>query len=158
VQNTTAVTMLHGSDNPNVVPAEARATIDARLVPGESCPAFVDRMASAIDDPTVELTIALDFPAAVSPIDTPLMTAIERVAARSKPEGFVVPRVISGFTDAHYFRALGITAYGFVPRRLRLQDSLGIHGPNERVSLENLELGVRATVAILDELERLESE
>ncbi len=158
VQNTTAVTMLHGSDSPNVVPAEARATIDARLLPGESCPAFVERMGSAIDDPTVELAIALDFAAAASPIDTPLMTAIERVAARSQPEGFVVPRVISGFTDAHYFRALGITAYGFVPRRLRLQDSLGIHGPNERVSLENLELGVRATVAIAEELDRVEND
>jgi acetylornithine deacetylase/succinyl-diaminopimelate desuccinylase-like protein len=86
------------------------------------------------------------------------MTAIERVAARSKPGGYVVPRVIAGFTDAHYFRALGITAYGFVPRRLRLQDSLGIHGPNERVSLENLELSVRKTVEILRELERVEGE
>jgi acetylornithine deacetylase/succinyl-diaminopimelate desuccinylase-like protein len=158
VQNTTAVTMLHGSDSPNVVPAEASAMIDARLLPGESCPTFADRMASAIDDPTVELAITLDFSAAASPIDSPLMTAIERVAARSKPEGFVVPRVISGFTDAHYFRQLGITAYGFVPRRLRLQDTLGIHGPNERVSLDNLELGVRATVAIVEELERVEAE
>ena len=158
VQNTVAVTMLHGSDSPNVVPAEATATIDARLLPGESCPAFVERVGSAIDDPTVELAIALDFPAAASPTDTPLMRAIERVAARSEPEGFVVPRVISGFTDAHYFRALGITAYGFVPRRLRLQDSLGIHGPNERVSLENLELGIRTTVEVLLELDAAEAE
>ncbi|HEY8120142.1 MAG TPA: M20/M25/M40 family metallo-hydrolase [Myxococcota bacterium] len=158
VQNTTAVTMLHGSDSPNVVPAEASATLDARLLPGESCAAFVNRVAGAIDDPTVELAIALDFPAAVSPVDTPLMRAIERVAERSDPRGFVVPRVISGFTDAHYFRALGLTAYSFVPRRLRLQDTLGIHGPNERVSLENLELGIRTTVAILDELERVEGE
>jgi acetylornithine deacetylase/succinyl-diaminopimelate desuccinylase-like protein len=156
VQNTTAVTMLHGSDSPNVVPAEATATLDARLLPGESCPAFVDRMATAIDDATVDLAITLDFPAAASATDTPLMTAIERVAARSQPKGFVVPRVISGFTDAHYFRSLGITAYGFVPRRLRLQDSLGIHGPNERVSLDNLELGVKTTVAIVEELERAE--
>jgi acetylornithine deacetylase/succinyl-diaminopimelate desuccinylase-like protein len=157
VQDTTAVTMLHGSDSPNVVPGEAGATIDARLLPGESCRAFVDRMAAAIDDPAVELGVALDFPAAASPIDTPLMTAIERVAARGKPPGFVVPRVIAGFTDAHYFRALGITAYGFVPRRLRLQDTLGIHGPNERISLDNLALGIDTTVDIIDELERVES-
>jgi acetylornithine deacetylase/succinyl-diaminopimelate desuccinylase-like protein len=156
VQNTVAVTMLHGSDSPNVVPAEASATIDARLLPGESCPAFVDRMAGAIDDPIVALDVTLDFPAAASPVDSPLMHAIERVAARAKPEGLVVPRVISGFTDAHYFRALGITAYGFVPRRLRLQDSLGIHGPNERISLDNLALGIETTVRILEELERSE--
>lgn len=157
VQNTTAVTMLHGSDSPNVVPAEASALIDARLVPGESCPTFADRMASAIDDPSVELAITLDFAAAASPIDSPLMTAIERVAKRSEPAGFVVPRVISGFTDAHWFRQLGLTAYGFVPRRLRLQDTLGIHGPNERVSLENLAFGIRATVDIARELDRVEA-
>ncbi len=158
VQNTTSVTMLHGSDSPNVVPATATASVDARLLPGESCATFVNAMAGAVDDPAVEFAITLDFPSLASPTSTPLMTAIERVAARAKPKGYVVPRVIAGFTDAHYFRALGITAYGFVPRRLRLQDTLGIHGPNERVSLENLELGVRATVAIAEELERVESE
>ena len=158
VQNTTSITMLHGSDSPNVVPATATATVDARLLPGDSCAAFVNAMAGAIDDPANELAIALEFPSLVSPTETPLMTAIERVAARATPKGYVVPRVIAGFTDAHYFRALGITAYGFVPRRLRLQDTLGIHGPNERVSLENLELGVRTTVAIAEELERVEGE
>lgn len=158
VQNTTSITMLHGSDSPNVVPATATATVDARLLPGDSCAAFVNAMAGAIDDPAVELVIALEFPSLVSPTETPLMTAIERVAARATPTGYVVPRVIAGFTDAHYFRALGITAYGFVPRRLRLQDTLGIHGPNERVSLENLELGVKTTVAIAEELERVEGE
>jgi len=158
VQNTTAITMLKGSDSPNVVAAEATATLDARLLPGESCPTFVDAMATAIDDASVELEITLDLPALASPTETPLMAAIERVAASSRPKGHVVPRVIAGFTDAHYFRALGMTAYGFVPRRLRLQDTLGIHGPNERVSLENLELSIRATVGILEELERVEAE
>ncbi len=158
VQDTISVTELRGSDSMNVVPAVATAGIDARLLPGESCPAFVDRLAAVIDDPAVELAIALQFPAETSPIDSPLMTAIERVAERASPRGFVVPRVIAGFTDAHYFRALDITAYGFVPRRLRLQDSLGIHGPNERVSLENLELGVKTMVAILEELERVEGD
>jgi acetylornithine deacetylase/succinyl-diaminopimelate desuccinylase-like protein len=39
-----------------------------------------------------------------------------------------------------------------------LQDTLGIHGPNERVSLENLELGIENTVAIAEELDRVEAE
>jgi carboxypeptidase PM20D1 len=157
VQNTVAITMLKGSDSPNVIAAEASATLDARLLPGESCAEFADAMAGAIDDASVGLEIVLDLPALSSPTDTPLMSAIERVAERSRPRGTVVPRVIAGFTDAHYFRALGITAYGFVPRRLRLQDTLGIHGPNERVSLENLELSIRATVEIAEELDRVEA-
>jgi acetylornithine deacetylase/succinyl-diaminopimelate desuccinylase-like protein len=62
--------------------------------------------------------------------------------------------MIAGFTDAHYFRNLGIVAYGFVPRRLRPHETRGIHGPNERVAIENLELGVNTLVAILEELGR----
>jgi acetylornithine deacetylase/succinyl-diaminopimelate desuccinylase-like protein len=64
----------------------------------------------------------------------------------------VVPRVLAGFTDAHYFRELGITAYGFVPRWQRRGEQRGIHGPNERISVENLERGVETLVAILEQL------
>jgi acetylornithine deacetylase/succinyl-diaminopimelate desuccinylase-like protein len=63
-----------------------------------------------------------------------------------------VPRVIAGFTDAHWFRELGIVAYGFVPRWLPASESRGIHGPNERISVDNLERGVEATVRILEVL------
>jgi acetylornithine deacetylase/succinyl-diaminopimelate desuccinylase-like protein len=66
----------------------------------------------------------------------------------------VVPRVLAGFTDAHYFREIGITAYGFVPRWQRGGDQRGVHGPNERISIQNLERGVETLVAILRELDR----
>jgi acetylornithine deacetylase/succinyl-diaminopimelate desuccinylase-like protein len=137
-----------------VVPAEARAQLDARLLPGERCENFVDRVRRAIADPSVGAEILLDFASDPSPIETPLFRAIERVAARSERPGVVVPRVIAGFTDAHWFRELGIVAYGFVPRWLDSRDSRGIHGPNERISLENLERGVAVMVEILEELDR----
>jgi acetylornithine deacetylase/succinyl-diaminopimelate desuccinylase-like protein len=64
----------------------------------------------------------------------------------------VVPRVIAGFIDAHWFRELGIVAYGFVPRWLPPSETRGIHGPNERISIDNLERGVRTTERILEVL------
>ena len=109
-----------------------------------------------IDDPAVSIRIELAFNGAVSPTETPLMDAIRRVAAKSEPRGVVVPRVIAGFTDAHWFRSRGIVAYGFVPRRLRPAETRGIHGANERVSIENLERGVESTLAILKELDAVE--
>ncbi len=87
-------------------------------------------------------------------MDTALFHAIEQVAAEIDPGAVVVPRVIAGFTDAHYFRDLGIVSYGFVPRWLPPQESRGIHGPNERISIQNLERGVRALVRILETLGR----
>ncbi len=113
-------------------------------------------MRQTIDDKAVTIRIELAFEGAASPTETPLMDAIRRVAAKSGPPGIVVPRVIAGFTDAHWFRSRGLVAYGFVPRRLRPAETRGVHGSNERVSIENLERGVESTLAILRELDAVE--
>lgn len=152
VRNTVNITVLHAGSHTNVAPEEARAELDVRLLPGESCSAFLDRLAGVIGDPGVEVQPLLAFESLASPADTELFAAIERVAARLDPGALVVPRVIAGFTDAHWFRERGIVAYGFVPRWLPPSETRGIHGPNERISVENLERGIRATMAILEEL------
>lgn len=153
VRNTVAITVIRGGERTNVVPAEARAQLDARLLPGETCRGFVEQVREAIDDPEVELRTILEAQTRSSPIDTDLFRAIETVAARASRPAVVVPRVIAGFTDAHYYRELGIVAYGFVPRWLQPRDTRGIHGPNERISIENLERGVATLVQILQNLE-----
>jgi acetylornithine deacetylase/succinyl-diaminopimelate desuccinylase-like protein len=153
VRNTAVVTTLHAGRIVNVVPAEARATIDARLLPGDSCADFAARTRAALGS-DVELQVRLAFDAAESPTESALLTAISKVASRHEPRGFATPRVIAGFTDAHWFRELGIASYGFVPRRLRAQETRGVHGPNERISLDNLTLAVETLLEILDELDR----
>ena len=156
VRTTAAITTLSGGERINVLPAEARAGIDARLLPGDRCEDFVTHLASAIGDPGITIETELSFAAAASPTDTPLMEAIRRVAAASRPPGVVVPRVITGFTDAHWFRAQGIVSYGFVPRRLRPAETHGVHGANERISVENLGFGVEATLDVLQQLDAVE--
>ena len=111
-----------------------------------------------IADESVKVAIRLSFAAGLSPIDTSLYRAIERVAAREDPGSIVVPRMTAGFTDAHYFRDAGIIAYGFVPRWLSANETKGIHGANERLSIANLERGTRALVAILEELDASDPE
>jgi len=154
VRNTFSITVLQGAPKTNVLPAEASAHLDARLLPGERCEDFADEVRAAIEDPGVSVEPILSFNARSSPVDTALFHAIEEVAAEMDPGAVVVPRVIAGFTDAHYFRDLGIVSYGFVPRWLPSQESHGIHGPNERISLQNLDRGVRALVRILEKLGR----
>ncbi|NNL66002.1 MAG: M20/M25/M40 family metallo-hydrolase [Myxococcales bacterium] len=153
VRNTVAITVLSGSQQTNVIPGEARAQLDARLLPGEHCEDFVKLIEDVVRDSTIRVEPFLAFTTSSSPVNTGLYRAIERVAARLDPGASVVPRVIAGFTDAHYFRDLGITAYGFVPRWLPPSETRGIHGPNERISIENLGRGVETLVAILEELD-----
>ncbi len=152
VRDTIAITVLEGSQRTNVIPASARAHLDVRLLPGESCEEFTNTLRLTIADPGVQIEPLLSFKTKSSPADTELFRAIERVAMKIDPGALVVPRVIAGFTDAHYFRDLGIVAYGFVPRWLPADETRGIHGSNERISLDNLERGIETLIRILVEL------
>lgn len=155
VRDTVTVTVLEAGERTNVVPSSARAELDVRLLPGSHCADFAEHLRRVIDDSAVELEVLLSFPSRASPVDTELFDAIERVARRRDPDAAVVPRVIAGFTDAHYFRELGLVAYGFVPRRLRPVETRSIHGPNERIDLDNLAFGVDVLVDIIRELDRI---
>ena len=150
VRDTITVTVLKAGSQTNVVPPQATAQLDARLLPGERCDAFIDRLRETIDDDQVELEPLLALQGGSSPVETGLYHAIERVAAETDPGSVVVPRVIAGFTDAHWFRDLGIVSYGFLPRWLPPSETRGIHGPDERVSISNLERGVRSLVRLLE--------
>jgi acetylornithine deacetylase/succinyl-diaminopimelate desuccinylase-like protein len=152
VRNTISITVLQGGSRTNVVPGTARAEIDARLLPGERCEDFTQGIRAVVADPEVEITPILSFPSRSSPADTELFAAIERVAKRSDPNAIVVPRMIGGFTDAHWFRERGIVAYGFVPRWLSGDDARGVHGADERISIDNLERGTLTLVDIIEEL------
>lgn len=152
VRNTLAITVLEGSPRTNVLAAEATAHLDGRILPGERCEDFVDLVRATVADPRVAVEPLLSFSNSASPADTALVRAIGRVAREMDPEAVVVPRVIAGFTDAHYFREIGIASYGFVPRWLTPEDTRGVHGTDERISIANLERGVRALVRILEVL------
>lgn len=157
VRNTISITVLEGAAKTNVAPPIARAQLDARLLPGERCETFASAIRQVIDDDSIEVEEILSFPAIASPADTPLFRAIERVAAEQEKPGLVVPRMIGGFTDAHWFRELGLVAYGFVPRALTADESRRVHGIDERVAVETLHESIRLTIEILKALDAEES-
>lgn len=157
VRNTVSITVLEGAPKTNIAPALARAQLDARLLPGESCDEFAASIAALIDEPSIEIEIILSFPARASSADTPLYRAIEDVAAQQIPPGLVVPRMIGGFTDAHWFRELGIVSYGFVPRAVAREDARRVHGIDERVSIDTLVESIELTMEIVRAFDRIEA-
>jgi len=157
VRNTVSITVLEGAPKTNVAPALARAQLDTRLLPGERCDTFAQALASLIDDTSIEIREMLSFPARASTSETPLFRAIEEIAGRQTPPGLVVPRMIGGFTDAHWFRELGIVAYGFVPRALTADEARRVHGPDERVSIETLAESIRLTIDLVRAFDAIEA-
>jgi acetylornithine deacetylase/succinyl-diaminopimelate desuccinylase-like protein len=151
VRNTITPTVLEGSHKTNVIPSQASADLDCRLLPGEDPDTFVARIREVLADDGIDVDVLLNFPPSASPTDTPLYRAIETIAAREQAP--VVPTVLRGFTDAHYFRRKGIVVYGFLPIDLTPEDAGRMHGDDERIPTASLRDGVRRLADMLRALE-----
>jgi len=136
--DTVQVTVLRASQQINVVPAEASADVDIRLLPDTDADAFLARVRTALGA-ELDAELLLGAPlGATSPADSVDYAAIAR-ALGSEP---VVPAFIAGFTDSRYFRERGVAAYGVSPFALEGADSAGIHGTDERIPLAAFDRGV----------------
>jgi acetylornithine deacetylase/succinyl-diaminopimelate desuccinylase-like protein len=152
VHNTTTPTVLAGGSATNVIPSEASAQLDCRLLPGADPKAFRAALERTIDDPKIEIETLLAFASTASPGDSGLIRAVRTMAEADLQGAPVVPSVITGFTDSHWFRSLGIASYGFVPFVLDEHEQRTVHGIDERVSVDNLAQGVQRLLLILHAL------
>ena len=151
-RNTCAVTRLSGSDKVNVLPASATAEVDCRLLPDQQADEFLQRLQNIVADPMISIAPTLVLTPATSSIDTELYVAIESVLKQYYPDADVGPSVSTGFTDSHHLRKRGIISYGFTPAVIPLSDYGGIHGNNERLSVENMQEGTEVLTTIVRQL------
>jgi len=150
VRNLVTVTRLRAGQKENVVPGEAEAGLDVRLLPGEDARTFVERLRRMVDDEHV--TIELDEyepPSLVSPHDGGFFATLEGVIRRHVPEALVVPMLTPGGTDSRFFRRRGVAAYGLIPVLVDQAEVSGMHGVDERISVENLRLGTHIVYDVL---------
>ncbi|HUY28713.1 MAG TPA: M20/M25/M40 family metallo-hydrolase [Candidatus Binataceae bacterium] len=149
VRDTITPTVLSASSKTNVIAANAYCEIDCRLLPGTDPKRFLRGIEKVIDDKSIRTDVILNFPPVSSPQRSELMTAIEALARRDG-KAQVVPTMISGFTDSHYFRQKDIVAYGFVPISVTSDEARGVHGINERISVKELGAGIKRMVELLE--------
>src|SRR4051812_21647170 len=130
----------------NVIPSEAKATLDVRLHPDEDQSKFLDQIRAVINDPTVEVRWARDRyrPAGASRLDTELFAAIE--AETKKHYGVdVLPTMSTGASDKAQIRSKGVQCYGIGPA-LDYEDGAkgyGAHSDQERILESELHKFVR---------------
>ncbi len=152
LRNTISITMLQGSDKINIIPQTATAELDCRLLPGEEPEDFVRELKRVVGDDGIEMETLLNFGNSSSPFDSLLVDSVREVVSRHHAHVDVVPNILSGFTDSHYFRDLGIHSYGFMPFLLIDDDLRRIHGNDERISVENMERGPRILYEVIEKL------
>ena len=121
----------------NVIPSEASAILDIRMLPDENVEEFYAQLAAVIDDPRVEIVPERIYRPAAPPsdIDNEMFRVLENVALRMYPEATVLPIMQTGATDMAQIRAKGVQAYGIGPARSieEINSGYGAHGDNERV-------------------------
>ena len=148
VRDTCTATVLSAGSKTNVIPATATAELDCRLLPGDNPTEVLDKLRSVIADDGIKVDVLLNFPAVSSPERSILMNAIRSVAARDN-QSPIVPTMLAGFTDSHYFRDQGLVAYGFIPLELTPALEHTIHGVNERLPVSDLGTGIQRMVELL---------
>ncbi|MEQ8689724.1 MAG: M20/M25/M40 family metallo-hydrolase [Pseudomonadales bacterium] len=149
LRNTCSITRLEGSSKINVIPAEVHAELDCRLLPDQDPEAFLRELKTIINDDQISIQKIMGFTPAVSKTSTPLWKVIQQVS-RDYYSAEVIPTVSGGFTDSHFFRDLGITSYGYSPFSFSNAEFAGVHGNDERVSVENVVNGVQIYYRLLE--------
>ena len=153
LRDTITPTVLSAGQKANVSPDLAEAQLDVRLLPETDAESFLNSIRLAISDPSISFE-ATDIPDSVppSPMDSAMFEAFERAIEAQVPGAIVTPLQTPVATDSRFFRDRGVEAYGLLPAVLTQADINTIHGADERVSIENLTLGIKIALDVLIEL------
>jgi acetylornithine deacetylase/succinyl-diaminopimelate desuccinylase-like protein len=150
-------TIIDGGFRYNVIPSEAKATIDVRLHPDEDQSAFLDLVRKVVNDPTVEVRWGRERyrPAGGAKIDTEAFSVLE-AQTKKHYDTVVLPTMGTGATDMSNLRAKGIQCYGIGPA-LDSEDGgkgFGAHSDQERILESELHRFVRFQYDVVVELAR----
>ncbi len=146
LRNAPCPTMLQAGSRVNVIPSRAEATMDCRVLPGETPDAVRRQLESVLEAAGLLDRVAIEFiktgAAYESPPDGPLVQSIRRAMAVHAPDARVLPYLLTGATDGRFFRPRGVPVYGFSPT-LPDVDIRTVHGIDERISVASLGFGLR---------------
>jgi len=156
LRNTISPTVLVGSNKTNTIPPEASAELDIRLLPDQDTLAFRRELLRVIADTGITLTLIGDMaPRFSAPLDTEMSRAIQKTAARLLPGVPFATTVSTGATDRPYYAGAGLICYGVDPFLVDVEEGRrGVHGNDERVSIENLGFGLRLYSGVLEEMQK----
>ena len=151
LRNTISLTMLSGSNKTNVIPAEASAQMDIRLLSDTDPLTFLNTLKRVANDSAVHWVNQIEPKTKLqSPIDTDLFRAIEKASRERNPDVIVTTPMFTAASDRPTYRALGIITYGFDPFLVENEEMhSGMHGNNERLTVSNVGFGVKYLYDVL---------
>ncbi len=152
LRTTTAVTMLSGSPKDNVLPVEATAAVNFRLLPGDTAKGLLERTKQVIANPDVEVEFLREprDPSPISPSDGPAFALLQRTVGELFPSAIVAPALVVGGTDARHYAPIADAIYRFAPFRFGTADIKLPHGVDERLAVQNFADGIGFYVRLIE--------
>jgi carboxypeptidase PM20D1 len=140
MRTTTALTIVNAGNKFNVLPGRAEATVNFRILPGDtaaSVQAFVRRV---VADERIEVSVVETAfePSRVSSREAAAYRTVERAIREVFPDAIVAPGLTLQATDARHFDAVADHVYRFMPIRFRPEDLPRLHGTDERIGIDQL--------------------
>ena len=153
IRDSIVPTMLTAGVRNNVIPAEARANLNIRLLPGNTIDALLGDLTKLVNDPAIKFEVQPDAGLAAPPssLESDLYTTISKVSAQEFPGAPVLPFQSTGATDSAQLRLHNVQAYGVKPFALTDEDERRMHGDDERIPLTSFMKGVDVLARIVAE-------
>jgi len=153
LRTTCVATRLSGGHAYNALPQKATANVNCRMVPTSSSAEVRATLTRVVADTGIKITTTQvtepDFPKSTLPVDPGLLTATTDITRSMFGDIPVVPTMSTGATDSHYFRAVGIPAYG-VSGIFSTPGETNAHGRDEKLRVKSYYDGLE----FLDQLVR----
>jgi acetylornithine deacetylase/succinyl-diaminopimelate desuccinylase-like protein len=135
LRTTCTATQIEGGHAQNALPQRARATLQCRIVPGETQDSVRDTLARVLADPSIKISvITAATPSPESPISGNILPTVEKVAHQLWPDVVILPQMGAGASDSKYTRIVGIASYGIDGMFDDLDDARA-HGRDERIGV-----------------------
>ena len=140
MRTTTALTIFNAGSQDNVLPGRAAATVNFRILPGDSIDMVKAHVQRTIVNDNIELSLAdgASEPSKLASSDSTSYRAINRTVRELFPDTIVAPGLMLGGTDARYFEPLADQVFRFSPVKAKAEDLTRFHGTNERMATVNL--------------------
>jgi len=143
LRTTCVATLLTAGHAINALPQRATASVNCRLIPGETAEdvqAALERTVAGLGLKVTRMTAKERTLIVPPPLDPKIVGPMEKIAARHFPAVPIIPDMSTGASDATHLGRIGIPTYG-VPGLWNEPETAGIHGLNERISANALYRG-----------------
>ncbi|MCJ7693937.1 MAG: M20 family peptidase [Anaerolineaceae bacterium] len=166
MRTTTAPTIFNAGDTDNVLPVDAEAVVNFRILPGDTLRDVYEKVVAVIDDEQVEVkplkaeTLESDYgwdPTPVADTEAEPFITLKNLIEAAFPGVLAAPYLVLGGTDARHYRNICQNAFRFSPVFLNKEELKSVHGVNERLSIENCGRMVAFYMAYIEKMDRLET-